>query len=240
MPVQHRPGLSNTTPDRVEIRQGGGCCRSSGSPSRGGLHGPDRAGSFRFPTQTSPGLAWPLIFLMGLAFVAVGRQPGFRSAWTPWIQQRDNRQAVGLLVPCGKEQFSALRLRRVRLRFEEGIRTRRSYPVVLQGRGRPEIGAVQPTAYPPPASRANTSPVSCAFRWWMPPRITSRGGPRPGDGELHRAGAALCGHGERAARPPFMRSQVEQFGGKVRIVIPGPGSGPSAVRLRLPAAFLGM
>jgi hypothetical protein len=49
-----------------------------------------------------------------------------------------------------------------------------------------------------------------------------------------------AGLGDRAARPPFMRSQVEQSGGKVRIVVPGPG-----FRLHLllgfvlPAAILG-
>ena len=245
-PTPPRP-FKQPTPDRVEIRQGGGCLSIFGVPFLAAGVFMALIGARIIPisnTDEVPVWAWPLIFLMGLAFVAVGGNLVFGRRWTTLDTAKGTIvKQSGLLVPLRKEQFPLSGYDGVRLRFEEGDSdTSDRYPVVLQGKGgRPELELSSPTAYA--AAREQGEYIAGFLRLPLVDAATDHEVVvAPGQATENFTGRAQLSadHGERAARPPFMRSQVEQFGGKVRIVIPGPGFRPHLLfGFALPAAFLG-
>jgi hypothetical protein len=245
-PTPPRP-FKQPTPDRVEIRQGGGCLSIFGVPFLAAGVFTALIGARIIPisnTDEVPVWAWPLIFLMGLAFVAVGGNLVFGRRWTTLDTAKGTIvKQSGLLVPLRKEQFPLSGYDGVRLRFEEGDSdTSDRYPVVLQGKGsRPEVELSSPTAYA--AAREQGEYIAGFLRLPLVDAATDHEVVvAPGQATEKFTGRVQpsADNGERAARPPFMRSQVEQFGGKVRIVIPGPGFKLHLLfGFALPAAFLG-
>lgn len=245
-PTPPRP-FKQPTPDRIEIRQGGGCLSIFGVPFLAAGVFMALIGARIIPisnTDEVPVWAWPLIFLMGLAFVAVGGNLVFGRRWTTLDTAKGTIvKQSGLLVPLRKEQFPLSGYDGVRLRFEEGDSdTSDRYPVVLQGKGgRPELELSSPTAYA--AAREQGEYIAGFLRLPLVDAATDHEVVvAPGQATENFTGRAQpsADHGERAARPPFMRSQVEQLGGKVRIVIPGPGFRPHLLfGFALPAVFLG-
>ena len=113
-----RPLVQLVTPDRLQIREGGGCISAFGLPFFA-------AGIFLIlaiarviPMNNASELPWfagPLIVLMGLAFTAVGGTLVFGRSWT--TIDRAQRIAIkqwGLLVPLRErvtplQTYSAVR-----------------------------------------------------------------------------------------------------------------------------------
>ena len=239
--------FKQSTPNRIEIREGGGCLSIFGIPFLAAGIFTALVGAQVIPVSNRnevPDWAWPLIFLMGLAFIAVGGSLVFGRRWTILDTGRGVivKQA-GLLVPLRKEQFTLSDYDCVRLRFEEGDSdTADRYPVIVQGKGsRPNLTLASPTDYA--AARDEAYYIASFLNLPLVDATT--------DHEVvvvsGRAAGSYSGRmqssahpGDRAARPAFMRSQVEQSRGKVRIVIPAPGFKPSLLLgFILPAGVLG-
>jgi hypothetical protein len=244
-PKPPRP-FRQTAPDRIEIREGGGCLSIFGIPFLAGGVFVALIGTQVIPVSNRnevPAWAWPVIFLMGLVFVAAGGWLVFGRRWTSLDSGKGLvvKQA-GLLVPLQKQQFQISDYDRVLLRFEEGDSdTADRYPVALQGKGgRPDLALSSATDYA--SSREQAGFIAGFLRLPLVDASTDHEVVVAPDQASPSADQVMpsAGLGDRAARPPFMRSQVEQSGGKVRIVVPGPG-----FRLHLllgfvlPAAILG-
>ena len=125
------------TPDRLQIREGGGCMSVFGLPFFA-------AGVFLFLTiigavpmgnaDELPAWGWPFLLLMAIAFTAVGGGLAFGRSWT--TIDRTQRQVIkhhGLLVPMRERIVSLDGFTAVRLGFEQGDSdTVDKYPVALK------------------------------------------------------------------------------------------------------------
>jgi len=244
-PKTPRP-FKQTALDCVEIREGGGCLSVFGIPFLAGGVFAALIGAQVIPVSNRsevPAWVYPVIFLMGLVFVAVGGVLVFGRRWTTLDSGKGLVvKQSGLLAPMQKQQFQISDYDRVFLRFEEGDSdTADRYPVTLQGKGgRPDLALSSTADYA--SSREQAGFIAGFLRLPLVDASTDHEvviapdqASTPAD--QARPSADL---GERAARPPFMRSQVEQSGGKVRIVVPGPGFRPHLLLgFVLPAAILG-
>ena len=225
-PVTPPRPFRQAAPDRVVIREGGGCLSVFGLPFLAAGVLVTLIGTQVIPVTNRsevPAWAWPLIVLMGLVFVAVGGALVFGRRWTTLDTGKGLivKQA-GLLLPVKREQFPLPDYDGVRFRFEEGDSdTADRYPIALTGRaGRPDFALTSPVDYA--AAREQAGFLANFLRVPLVDATT--------DHETVVAGAAAVLPGSRgstfaehAARPPFMRSTVEQSRGRVKIVIPGPG-----------------
>ena len=112
------------TPDRLQIREGGGCISVFGLPFFG-------AGVFLFlsllgvvPVSNAndmPALAWPLLVLMAIAFTTVGGVLVFGRSWTTIDRaQREVIKQMGLIIPLHQRTIPLDGFTAVRLGFVEG------------------------------------------------------------------------------------------------------------------------
>jgi hypothetical protein len=233
-------------PDRVEIREGGGCLSIFGLPFLAAGVFTALIGLQIIPVSNKdevPAWAWQLIFLMGLAFIAVGSSLVFGRRWTTLDKARGTIvKQTGLLVPLRKEQFALVDHDGVRLRFEEGDSdTSDRFPVVLQGKGnRPDLALSNPTDYA--VAREQAEFIAGFLSFPLVDAATDHEvvvAPRPASAGPVKRERPSADATERATRPPFMRSRVEPSGGKVRIVLPGPGFRPHLLfGFALPAVFV--
>ena len=101
--------LKLTAPDRVEMREGGGCLSIFGTPFLAGGVFAALIGAQVIPVSNRnevPAWVYPVIFLMGLVFVAVGGALVFGRRWTTLDSGKGLVvKQSGLLVPLQKQQF---------------------------------------------------------------------------------------------------------------------------------------
>lgn len=129
--------LRHVAPDRIEIREGGGCVSLFGLPFFAAGLFVALIGLRVIPVSNAgevPGWAWPLLIGMGLVFVGVGGALLFGRRWVTldrthgWL-----REQRGLLVPMDRRVRSLHDFDRVVLRFEAGDSdTADRYPVALR------------------------------------------------------------------------------------------------------------
>ena len=222
--------IRQVAPDRLQIKEGGGCLSLFGLPFL-------LAGIFvvliglRIVPMSNaadvPAWAWPLIFLMGLAFVIVGGGLVLGRGWITLDAGRGTlRREWGLLVPLrGKEQrvdgYDA-----VLLRFAAGDSDSADrYPVLLRARsGGTDYALSSSTQYG--ESRERAAAVAKILNLPLVDASTdheSIRNPDRVDATLQdqiRSGEAA---GEEAARPLRMQCQVRESSRAVEIVLPGPG-----------------
>ena len=140
------------TPDRLQIREGGGCISVFGLPFFG-------AGVFLFlsllgvvPVSNAndmPALAWPLLMLMAIAFTTVGGVLVFGRSWTTIDRaQREVIKQMGLIIPLHQRTIPLDGFTAVRLGFVEGDSdTSDKFPVALKGSTGPDLVLWNATAY---------------------------------------------------------------------------------------------
>lgn len=213
------------TPDRLQIREGGGCMSVFGLPFFG-------AGVFLFlslvgivPVRNAddlPTLAWPLLVLMAIAFTTVGGVLVFGRSWTTIDRtQRIVIKQIGLIVSLHERTTPLDGYTAIRLGFVEGDSdTSEKFPVALKGPTRPDLTLWNPTVYEqarecaralgellrldiedatsdnPVRLRADQMDVPLRERLWKEPGLQAD-----------------------ANRPPGARSQVTRDGERVTIVI---------------------
>ena len=231
-PVTRPPAFRQPAPDRVVIREGGGCLSIFGTPFLAAGVFTTLIGLQVIPVSNRddvPSWAWPLIFLMGLAFVAVGVNLVFGRRWTTLDRGKGVivRQS-GLMFPTKSEQRPLSDFDGVRVRFEEGDSdTADRYPVALTGKaGRPDQLLTSPADY-----TAAREQAEFAADFLRLPHVDATTDHETvvttGSAATGPVGKqAFSAPRDHAARPPFMRSEVEQSRGRARIVIPGPGFRP--------------
>jgi len=228
-------------PGRLVIREGGGCLSVFGLPFLAAGVFVALIGLQVIPVTNRdevPAWAWPVIVLMGLVFVGAGGALVFGRKWTTIdAGQGLIAREAGLLVPSRREEFRVSDFDGVRFRFDAGDSdTADRYPVVLTGRaGRGFLQLTAPTDYK--TAREQGAYVADFLRLPLTDATTDHETVVAGRGEPATARGSSAA-GERAARPPFMRSAVEPSRGRVRITIPGPGFRPIQLLGFLPSIFI--
>jgi hypothetical protein len=216
----------------VEIRDGGGCLSAFGIPFLAAGVFTTLIGLGIVPVQNAadvPVWVWPLIVLMGLAFVVVGGGLVFGRRWITVDAGRGLLvKQWGLLVPLRREEQSLQGYDAVAVRFESGDSdSAERYPVVLRAKGGgSDLALSSPTAYA--EARHGAALIARVLRVPLVDATTDHESvtdPDRADAPLREQ---LRGEGqeEQAPRPPQMRSQVQDYGSRVQIAIPGPGFKP--------------
>jgi hypothetical protein len=223
-------------PDRLQIKEGGGCLSLFGLPFL-------LAGIFvvligvRIVPMSNaadvPAWAWPLIFLMGLVFVVVGGGLVLGRGWITLDAGRGTlRREWGLLVPLrGKEQrvdgYDA-----VLLRFAAGDSDSADrYPVLLRARsGGTDYALSSSTQYG--ESRERAAAVAKILNLPLVDASTDHESIRNPDRVDATLQERLCSGEDasaEAARPLRMQCQVRESSRAVEIALPGPGFKPSTL-----------
>jgi hypothetical protein len=174
-----------------------------------------------------PAWAWPLIFLMGLVFVAVGGGLVLGRRWTTLdTGQGIIRKEWGLLVPLQGEQYALQDYSAVVLRFEAGDSdTADRYSVLLRARAdRADLSLSSTTEYG--GSRQQAAAVARFLGLPLVDASTDHESVSSADQvdttlqERMRAGEDRR---QEAARPLRMQSQVRESSRGVEIILPGLG-----------------
>lgn len=241
------PGsIRQVAPDRIEIREGGGCLALFGLPFLAAGLCLLLVALRILPLQNArqvPAWAWPLIGLMGLAFVVVGGGLVFGRRW---ILLDAGRGLIlkqwGLLVPLRSQELRLADHDAVLLRFEAGgSDSADRYPVLLRGAGgQGDLPLTSSPLYG--VSREGAAAVARCLRLPLVDASTHREtvlAPDRAEATLQERLRAGEEPRPEAARPLRMRSRVQESSQEVRIEIPGPGFRPGALlRLAVPAGFL--
>lgn len=212
--------------DRLIIREGGGCLSIFGLPFFAAGVFTTLIGLQIVPVVNRdevPPWAWPLIALMGLAFVAVGGALVFGRRWI--TLDRSEAKAVkqaGLILPMRREEFPLGAYDQVRVRFQAGDSDSADrYPVALRSRsGGTDLGLTAPVDYA--LARRQAGFLADFLRLPLADATTDHETVTGAPSTVTGRGPEVV-PGEHAARPPFMRSTVETARGRVRVVVPGPG-----------------
>jgi hypothetical protein len=215
------PPLEQPAPDRLVIREGGGCLSLFGLPFLA-------AGVFLalvafqvIPMSNRdevPDWVWPLLFLMGLVFAAVGVNLVFgRRRITLDAGRGIILKQAGLLVPIRREEHRAADFIGVRLGFEEGDSdTSDRYPIELvRKEERQPLMLASPLDF-----AAGRDQAEFIARFLSLPFT---------DAATDHAVTLTPGRAEDpcpigyAPQPPILQSRVEQITGGVRIIFPASG-----------------
>jgi len=218
--------FQHVTPDRLQIREGGGCMAVFGLPFFA-------AGVFLILTglgivpvsnaDEMPEFAWPVLLLLGGAFTAVGGTLAFGRSWTTIdCTQRRVIKQLGLLMPLRERTFPLDEYTAVTLGFVQGDSdTSDRFPVGLKARAGADLPLCSLTAYA--ESRACAAAVARHLHLDIedtstdhPIRLSSSQSDRPFPS---RAWSERVPR-ETAIRPLKARSEVTLEAGCVRIVIP--------------------
>lgn len=235
-----------TAPDRLEVRGGGGCMALFGIPFF-------LAGVFMIlvafkivPMENAADQqpwSWPLIGLMGLAFMAVGGGLLFGRTWTVIDRGRASiSKQWGLLVPMKQEELSLTEYRAVVLEFEKGDSDSVDrYPVIVKARSAgKDLTLYSGTDYG--AARAQATQLATFLSFPLEDATTTHTAVRAADQIDEPLQARLRrddDQGAQVVRPLDMRSQVEETSGALRITIPGPGFGRAyLLQLIIPAGIM--
>jgi hypothetical protein len=220
------PPFTLVEPDRLQIREGGGCMSAFGLPFFG-------AGIFLFLTLVGivpvsnagelPTLAWPLLVLMAIAFTAVGAGLVFGRSWT--IVDRARREVIkqwGLLVPLHTRTVALDMYHAVRLGFVEGDSdTADKFPVALKAQNGRDLVLWNATVYGQARDCARALSVLLHFELEdastdHPVRLPVNQIDVPFRERVRRDG----GLSDDVTRPAGARSQVNRELGTVTIVVP--------------------
>lgn len=218
--------FQHVTPDRLRIREGGGCIAVFGLPFF-------IAGVFLILTTLGvvpvgnadkmPAFAWPAMILMGVAFTAVGGTLVFGRSWTTIDStQRTVIKQWGLLVPLRERTFPLGEYTAVTLGFVEGDSdTSDRFPVGLKARAGADLALCSFTAY----AESRECAVIVAKHVHLdledastdhPTRLPYSEADRAFQHRMSRERVPQ----ETAIRPADARSEVTLEAGSVRIVIP--------------------
>ena len=217
-------------PDQLQVREGGGCLSLFGLPFLAAGIFLTLIGVRIVPLQNAarvPAWAWPLILLMGLAFVAVGGGLVLGRRWTTLDAGRGViRKQWGLLVPLRGEEYPLRDYEAVLLRFDAGDSdTADRYPLLLRARaGGADLPLSSTTQYG--ESRQQAAAVAKFLGVPLVDASTHHESVTRAD----RVDATLQerlrtgdDRQEEVIRPLRMQSQVRESGRAVEIVLPGPG-----------------
>lgn len=232
-------------PGVLRIREGGGCIALFGLPFlASGVFLALIGGRF-LPLGNSanvPPWAWPLIFLMGAAFIAAG---GGLTLGRRWITLDRNRWALlkqwGLLFPMRQEECSLQGFESVVIRFEASDSdTADRYPVILRaGAAGGDLALHSGASYP--EARQCAAVVTGFLHLSLIDATTDHESvlrPEEISRTFQERLTSHAGGCEMVDQPAAMRSEVDQSVEKTRIVIPGPGFRPTKLLgLLLPAAI---
>jgi hypothetical protein len=222
--------IRQVAPDRLQIKEGGGCLSLFGLPFLLAGIFVGLIGSRIVPLRNAadvPAWAWPLIFLMGLVFVVVGGGLVLGRRWITLDAGRGTlRREWGLLLPLRGEEQRLDGYDAVLLRFTAGDSDSADrYPVLLRARaGGTDCALSSSTQYG--ESREQAAAIAKLLRLPLVDASTDHESVRDPD----RVDAPLqerlrSGEDARqdAARPLRMRCQVRESSQAVEIVLPGPG-----------------
>jgi hypothetical protein len=214
------------TPDRLQIREGGGCMAAFGVPFFA-------AGIFLCLTVLGivpfnnadevPTWAWPLFVLMAIAFTMVGGGLVFGRSWTTIDRaQREMIKQMGLIVPLYEQATPLHGYTAVRLGFVEGDSdTADSFPVALTGFAGPDLVLWNATVYEQGRDCARALGELLHFdiedaTTDNPVRLRAD----QMDVALRERLRSEPGRQADVSRPPGARSHVTRAGDAVTIVIP--------------------
>jgi hypothetical protein len=229
MNVARSPIVRQVAPNRLEVKEGGGCLALFGVPFlAAGIFATlvaARIVSLKNATDV-PAWAWPLILLMGLAFVAAGGGLVLGRRWTILDAGRGTiLKQWGLLVPMRGETYSLADYDAVVVRFEAGDSdSAERYPVLLRAKGGGADLALQ-SATQYGESREAAAAIAKFLRVPLVDAATTHESVLAAD--LADApfpeqppGADLRGD---APRPLRMQSRVRESSRTLEIILPGPG-----------------
>jgi hypothetical protein len=229
MNVTRPPIVRQVAPDRLEVKEGGGCLALFGVPflAAGIFVTLIAARIVRLKNAADvPAWAWPLILLMGLAFVAVGGGLVLGRRWTILDAGRGAiLKQWGLLVPMRGEAHSLADYDAVVVRFEAGDSDSADrYPVLLRAKGGGADLALQ-SATQYGESREAAAAIAKSLRLPLVDAATTHESVLAADladapFPEQAPGADLCGD---APRPLRMQCQVRESSRTVEIILPGPG-----------------
>ena len=229
MNVARSPIVRQVAPDRLEVKEGGGCLAIFGVPFLAAGIFVTLIAARIVPLKNAtdvPAWAWPLILLMGLAFVAVGGGLVLGRRWTILDAGRGTiLKQWGLLVPMRGEAHSLADYDAVAVRFEAGDSdSAERYPVLLRAKGGGADLALQ-SATQYGESREAAAAIAKFLRLPLVDAATTHESVLAAD--LADApfpeqppGADLRGD---APRPLRMQSQVRESSRTLEIILPGPG-----------------
>ncbi len=234
-----------TSPERLELSEGGGCLAFLGLPFFAAGCFVTLIGTQAVPVVNAaevPLWAWPLIVLMGLVFMAVG---SVLMSGRRWIVLDRSRGSIlrqwGLLVPMRREELNLDDFEKVAVRLDAGDSdSADSYPVMLRSKaGGKDVNLCSSQQY----GSSWTSAVSVARFLHLPledgttDRATVVGPDQVGETFQAQLRGRDAPH--RVSRPYAMHSHVEESGEAVRITIPGPGFRPTMILgVAIPVAIL--
>ena len=216
------------TPERFQIREGGGCMSIFGIPFFA-------AGVFLFlsllgivPVNNAnelPALAWPLLVLMAIAFTTVGGGLVFGRSWTTVDRaQREIIKQMGLIVPLHQRTIPLDGYTAIRLGFVEGDSdTSDKFPVALKGSTGPDLVLWNATVYE--QARQCAGALGELLHLEIEDATTDHAVRLPAsqiDLALRERLQAENGLHDEVSRPRDARSQVTRAGDTVTIVIPLP------------------
>jgi hypothetical protein len=211
------------SPDRLEIREGGGCLSLFGLPFLAAGVVLLLAGLGAIPVRNGDGWAGPVMAAMGLAFVAVG---GWLVLWrtrtTLDATRRQVTRARGLVVPRTFEERRLDGLAAVRLGFTAGGSDGSdTYPVTLSGPGSSPMVKLLDS---PDWERSRRLAEEAAVLLGLPLEDASTGATtRTAAGQLGRPLGERLRAEELPPEPPRpleARCRVERAGGALRVRIP--------------------
>ena len=221
--------IRQVSPDRLELREGGGCLSVFGVPFLAAGVFVTLIGAGIVPMSNAkdvPVWAWPLLLLMGLAFVAAGGALVFGRRWTILDAGRGTvSRQWGLLVPMRGEAQSLATYDAVVVRFQAGDSdTADRYPILLRAKGGGAEYVLQSsTQYG--ESREGAAAIAKFLRLPLVDAATTHESvlaPDRVDAPFPDQVAAAAPGGD-AARPLRMQCQVRESSRTVEIVLPGPG-----------------
>jgi hypothetical protein len=214
------------TPDRLQIREGGGCMSGFGIPFF-------VAGVFLFlsllgivPVSNAnelPTLAWPLLMLMAIAFTTVGGVLVFGRSWTTIDRaQHEVIKQMGLIVPLHQRTIPLDGYTAIRLGFVEGDSdTSDKFPVALKRSTGPDLVLWNATVYE--QARACAGALGDLLHLDIEDATTDHAVRLPADQidlPLRERLRTESGLFDDVSRPRDARSQVTRASDTVTIVIP--------------------
>ncbi|MCX5733688.1 MAG: hypothetical protein NTW68_05120 [candidate division NC10 bacterium] len=221
--------VRQVAPDRLEIKEGGGCLALFGVPFLAAGIFVTLIGVRIVPLANArdiPAWGWPLIVLMGLAFMAVGGALVFGRRWIIVDAGRGTvSKHWGLLVPMRGETLSLAGYDAVVVRLQSGDSDSVDrYPVLLRATGGgADLPLQSTTQYG--ESREGAAAIAKLLRLPLVDAATTHESVLAADRAdapfpEQPPGADLRGD---APRPLRMKCQVRESSRTVEIILPGPG-----------------
>ncbi len=229
--------LTESGPDCLQIRKGGGCLSIFGVPFfAAGVFVCLIATGVLVPENADelPWWAWPLMLAMGLIFVAVGGHLVFGRTWISIDRSRGIvAREWGLLVPLKSEELSLQSYSAVVLRFQAGDSDSVDrYPIALLAQtGGTDLSLLSGAEYA--GSRVQAERISALVHLPLVDSTTDHETVvHPGSVTATFKERAALDRDSRVPRPARLQTVVEESAKGVLLTVPGPGFRP-AILLQL-------